>query len=434
MYITRPFKNLRIFILAVCVLSALNVFAQTDSALLVSAVTNGRDMVNWFLPKNTTIARDYPTACSYYGVCIFSEAIKDTSYLNTTATRYRALGPNFGGTGNVDSNVHGILPLELYRQTGDAAFRANGKRLADDEFSSAHLRSDTLSTYSRFWVDDMYMIGALQTQAYKNYIDTVRYCNNAARTLYRYIDSLQQPNGLFYHVNMPSLRATYYWGRGNGWAASAMTELLLIMPLNHPRRAYIFDAYVQQMQALVRSQDGAGLWHQLLDDTTTFKESSCTAMFVFALATGVQQGWLAADSFRVAAKQGWMALASCFSPDSGLRYVCTGLGASATRTVYTQHAQATGDSHGTAGFIWAATAMVRLLSSPSVRVIHNSFTRGTVPMRNIRTDTRLFNLQGRYIGNMENTGIMDGGSLVGRGIYIRGDAVSSLWLSGQARP
>ena len=103
-------------------------------------------------------------------------------------------------TGHVDRNVHGIVPCELYRQTRYSPFLTAGLRLANDEFSLAnpnHLRPDSLSTYSRFWVDDMYMIGSLQTQAFKS-TDSAKYVTNAARTLFRYIDSLQQMNGLLY--------------------------------------------------------------------------------------------------------------------------------------------------------------------------------------------------------------------------------------------
>lgn len=41
-----------------------------------------------------------------------------------------------------------------------------------------------------------------------------------------YLDELQRPNGLFYHApDVP-----YYWGRGNGWVAAGMAELLQCLP------------------------------------------------------------------------------------------------------------------------------------------------------------------------------------------------------------
>ena len=414
-------RSLGIFIIAitVCALFTGNISAQTDSAILASARKNGLEMSNWFLAQNPNMSTGYPQSCSFYGVCIFSEAIKDTSLVNAVDRRYRAYiaGGNTPAVGNVDMNVHGIVPFELYRQSNPkyAPFLTYGTRMADDEFSTAHLRPDSLSTYSRFWVDDMYMIGSLQTQAYKS-TNTARYINNAARTLFRYIDSLQQPNGLFYHC--PALGANWYWGRGNGWAASSMTELLLAIPAAHPLRAQIMSAYMQQMWALARCQDSSGMWHQLLDDKTTFIESSCTGMFVFALATGVDQGWLTADSFKVAAKKGWMALAGYFDPVNGLRNVCIGLSASSDRTVYTQHQQQTGDSHGTAGFIWAATAMARWLGKPLVQIGSDHPGCKLTESPKVGVDNRIFDCKGRIIhGDAKN--FRNKNSRITKGVYFR---------------
>jgi rhamnogalacturonyl hydrolase YesR len=246
------------------------------------------------------------------------------------------------------------------------------------------------------------MIASLQVNAYRNYVDSIRYLNNATRTLVRYIDSIQQPGGLFYHA--PCMGAHYYWGRGNGWAASAMTEALLAMPLTHPARAHIMTAYLRQMSALIKYQDQVGLWHQLVTDTTTYKETSCTGMFVYALATGVKQGWLVGDTFKLAAKRGWMALAPCLDTINGLRYVCTGFGATSDSLAYRTHAQATGDAHGTAGYIWAATAMVRMLT-PSTHTIDSKIPQRTLVQKNSRTDNRIFDLSGRYAGQASANGI-----------------------------
>ena len=77
------------------------------------------------------------------------------------------------------------------------------------------------------------MIGSLQTQAYKS-TDEAKYINNAARTQIAYIDSLQEKTdetrGLYYH-RLPN--SAFLWGRGNGWAAASMAELLLVLPDDH---------------------------------------------------------------------------------------------------------------------------------------------------------------------------------------------------------
>ena len=46
------------------------------------------------------------------------------------------------------------------------------------------------------WIDDMYMITIIQTQAYKVTGD-LKYLNRAAKEMVLYLDELQRPNGLF---------------------------------------------------------------------------------------------------------------------------------------------------------------------------------------------------------------------------------------------
>src|SRR5690606_24722192 len=121
--------------------------------------------------------------------------------------------------------------LELYIQTANKKYLTLGLPYADSQWN---LPTDSVLTeramqyfnqgYSwqtRLWIDDMYMITMVQSQAYrvtrdKNYID------RAAREMVLYLEQLQQPNGLFYHAP----KSPFFWGRGNGWMAAGMTELL----------------------------------------------------------------------------------------------------------------------------------------------------------------------------------------------------------------
>jgi rhamnogalacturonyl hydrolase YesR len=50
------------------------------------------------------------------------------------------------------------------------------------------------------WIDDMFMITAYR-RAYRATNDK-KYIERAAREMVVYLDSLQKPNGLFYHARM----------------------------------------------------------------------------------------------------------------------------------------------------------------------------------------------------------------------------------------
>jgi hypothetical protein len=177
---------------------------------------------------------------------------------------------------------------------------------------------------------------------------------------------------------------------------------------------------MSQIRALYKYQDTSGMWHQLIDNKTTFIESSCTGMFIFGLATGLDHGWIEGDTFKIAAKKGWSALASYFDTINGLKNVCIGLNATADSANYTKHTIQTGDSHGTAAFIWAATAMVRLLGKPNVRITEQPTNRissqhghyGHFP------DNSLYSLQGRVVGSAKSLHSRAMGGGLKNGVYI----------------
>lgn len=125
---------------------------------------------------------------------------------------------------HVDNNVFGAVPLELYMQTKDEKYLAMGMKYADTQWDAPATQELTeeekawadkgYSWQTRLWMDDMFMITAVQAQAYRVTQD-MKYITRAAREMVVYLDSLQLDNGLFYHA--PS--APYCWGRANGWMA-----------------------------------------------------------------------------------------------------------------------------------------------------------------------------------------------------------------------
>lgn len=297
----------------------------------------------------------YQKVCTYYGSLIFADATQDTLIRTQLQHGYEPFlkGKRKFHIGHVDYNVFGIWPFEIYRQTGDKKYLEIPKRLADDEYKSN--RADGLCDYTRFWVDDMYMVGSLQAQAYKSLKDTV-YLNRAATQLVAYCDKLQRPNGLFYHRE----DAPFYWGRGNGWAAVAMAEVLSILPADHKAYAPLMKAYQKMMTALIHFQGSDGMWHQLLDDPGSFAESSCSGMFLFALATGLKKGWLPWNEYAAKIQKGWDALAGYVNTKGKVREVCVGTNAKDNKKHYLKRPRRTGNFHGQAAVLWAATAMVHL--------------------------------------------------------------------------
>ncbi len=298
----------------------------------------------------------YAEVCVWYGALTFTQLTKDAGLsarlverLETLVSREEKLLPPID---HVDNSVFGVVPLELYRQTHAARWRSLGLTFADGQWDNPTL--DGLTNQTRYWIDDMFMITALQTEAFRA-TGEVRYLDRAAREMAAYLDRLQQPNGLFHH----SAESSFFWGRGNGWVAAGLTELLRDLPESHPLRPRIFAGYRKMMATLLECQGADGRWRQLVDHPEAWGETSCTGMFTFAMITGVRNGWLAAEQYGPAARRGWLALVRHLNAEGAIDEVCVGTGAKNDLQYYLDRPRAVGDPHGQAPVLWCASALLR---------------------------------------------------------------------------
>ena len=298
----------------------------------------------------------YPEVCAAFGALRFAGAAGDQTLEQKLIDRYpMILSPEesqrtISTNRHVDFHVFGALPLEIYLLNGDKRYLAFGIQMADDQWADP--LPDGTARESRYWVDDCFMIGALQIQAYRATHDP-KYADHAAVELAAYLDKLQQPNGLFFHADV----AHHYWGRGNGWFAVALAEVLSSLPPDHPKYARLMDGYRQMMAALKHYQSPSGLWRQLVDDQQAWDETSCTGMFTFALVLGVQHGWLDAREYGPVARRGWIGLCGYITADGTVREVCVGTNQKDDRQFYLDRPRVTGDLHGQAPILWCAWAL-----------------------------------------------------------------------------
>ena len=298
----------------------------------------------------------YPEDVTWYGALTFAELSGDKDLTARLISRFDALLANEPALVpqpvNVDSTIFASVPLEIYMQTKQQKYLNLGGELADKQWEDP--TPDGLSKQSRFWIDDMYMVTAVQVQAYRATADS-KYIDRAALEMTAYLDKLQQPNGLFYHApDVP-----FFWGRGNGWVAAGMAELLRSLPANHPQRTRIMKGYRIMMQSLLKFQGKDGMWRQLLDHPESWPESSCTAMFTFAMITGFKNGWLTDKNYARAARKGWLALVNKLTPEGDLQDVCEGTNKKNDINYYLNRGRNTGDLHGQAPLLWCASALLR---------------------------------------------------------------------------
>ncbi|AOS44225.1 Unsaturated rhamnogalacturonyl hydrolase YteR [Lacunisphaera limnophila] len=310
----------------------------------------------------------YPEICAWYGALTVAGLSGDTALRDRLYAKYDVLLTPEGAArvspdAHVDYRIFGVVPLEFQVQGRGDAWRAIGLTYADAQWGNPVI-ADGVSPEARWWIDDMYMLPILQVQAYRA-SRQAKYLDRAALTMAAYLDKLQQPNGLFLHA--PD--SPFYWGRGNGWVAAGMAELLRDLPADHPHHARILAGYRAMMAALLPVQGTDGLWKQLVDKPESWGETSATGMFTFALVTGVKSGWLNAKDYAPAARRAWLALVAHLDDDANLAEVCVGTDKARKTTksddlkvqydFYQARPRRSGDLHGQAPVLWTASALLR---------------------------------------------------------------------------
>ena len=202
------------------------------------------------------------------------------------------------------------------------------------------------------WSDDFFLgtIAAVRAGDPEGLAAAVRLVTTTAARL-------QQPDGLFHH----DADAPTAWGRGNGFGALGLSELLTVLPADHPEREAVLDIHRRHLAGMRSRQAPDGMWRQIVDVPGSYRETSVTAMTLTAMARGIRLGWLD-DAYRPAVDRAWRALLAHVADDGTLVDVCFGTGAGPTRRHYLDRPAVNGaDDRGGAMVLGAALEYYDLL-------------------------------------------------------------------------
>jgi unsaturated rhamnogalacturonyl hydrolase len=291
----------------------------------------------------------YAEACAAVGALRLAALLGDGGLVSRLKSKYAEQPENTAN--HVDANVCGILPLEIYIQTEENVFLKKGMELADGQWFDP--LPDGMTRQTRYWIDDIYMIASLQVQAF-NATGNGLYLDRAALEIAAYLDKLQEANGLFHHGE----KAPFFWGRGNGWVAAGLAELLAKLPPSNDYYEKIRVGYIRMMNALKDYQCDDGMWRQLVDREEAWEESSATAMFGYAICLGAKKGLIPEREFAAAYEKAWAALAGRVSSSGRLRDICAGTGQSAELDYYLARPRVIGDLHGQAALLWFCRSLL----------------------------------------------------------------------------
>lgn len=233
-------------------------------------------------------------------------------------------------------------------------------KLPDSTLGRDHPRALTI------WADDLYMSVPFLARMGKLTGDP-RYFDFAIRQVESFNRYLFDPStGLYYHCYYTDMavNGVAHWGRANGWLAVAQAMLIDNLPRNHPKRAELIGLLLRQIIGFSRYQDNAtGLWHQVLDKQDSYLETSVSAMFAYAVAKAVNEGWIHPRYLSIA-RDAWGGLLNKVTPEGELEDVCIGTNIEDDIRFYYTRPKETNDQHGLGPFLLAGSEILRAERAP----------------------------------------------------------------------
>lgn len=233
------------------------------------------------------------------------------------------------GEFNIDSINSGKMLQRLWQRHRDPRYRAAIGALAAQ--LSDHPRTSEGAFWHKqryphqLWLDGVYMgmpflagVGVAEGDDHE--------VEEAVREFTIARSHLRDPrSGLYYHAWDEARKQSwadpqtglsrYFWGRGLGWYAMALVDILDVIPPEKTELRKPLLAMIPELaESLVRHQDATGVWYQILDlpkEPGNYREASASAMFTYFLAKAVNRGYLPA-SYEPAARKAWAGLVDEF--------------------------------------------------------------------------------------------------------------------------
>ncbi len=224
-------------------------------------------------------------------------------------------------------------------------------------------------TDNSLWVDDMYM--GIPPIAYMGKLvekedpaAAKKYYDEAARQIDLFKKYLWIPEKqLFRHSWIESMtyHPSLFWGRANGWALITMSDVLDVLPADHPSRGAIMQSLLDHIHGFMPWQGGDGFFHQLLDKNDSYTETSITALYAYVVAHAVNEGWVDIQAYGPSAVAAWRAVATRINAQGEVEGTCVGTGVGYEPGFYYKRPTSVDAAHGYGPVILAGTEVLKML-------------------------------------------------------------------------
>jgi unsaturated rhamnogalacturonyl hydrolase len=222
---------------------------------------------------------------------------------------------------NIDHVTPALGMMTMYRLTGKDTYRKMVELFRSQ--LKTHPRTNEGGFWhkkiypNQMWLDGLYM-GEPFYAEYSAVFGEDNWNDIANQFVWMEKHSRDEKTGLLYHgwdeskqqrwADKTTGRSPHVWGRAMGWYAMALVDTLEHFPKDHPRRAELIAILNREAAAIEKYQDAkSGVWWDIIDlggKEKNYLESSASAMFVYAIARGVREGYLPERYMKVATR-GW---------------------------------------------------------------------------------------------------------------------------------
>jgi unsaturated rhamnogalacturonyl hydrolase len=274
----------------------------------------------------------------FWGDNVGFEGLLDTSELTGLGTYSGFVYGIFKGwlaresfRSEFDYNAPGVALLRVYQTTGDENLFSAAKRHGDylsgfrktdsgaymryenaafelppelpsdhtDAFAAEQLRSQVKDGGPCIFVDSMHVEGPFFAKMHQITGDEV-YRQLALQSITSQVDLLFDPTEeLFHHFWIEQTRSPnrVFWGRGNCWGLLGLVETLDHFPANDPGIKPLQGVLVRVVERMAQLQESNGGWHTVLDDPSSYVETSISAFMVAVLARSMMRSWIESSRY-----------------------------------------------------------------------------------------------------------------------------------------
>ena len=192
-----------------------------------------------------------------------------------------------------DPASNGEALLFAFVHTGEEYLKKASDSMLDYLLTKAPKTSDGIlyhiTNESQIWIDAMYMappflaVAGAFDEAIKQVEGFRKYLWNADKKMFSHI----------WDEGKKTFGRKDFWGVGNGWAAAGMTRVVKALPDEHRESRNIITSYIKDvLDGCLVYQREDGLFHNVVDDSSSFVETNLAQMLAYTIFRGAKSGWL----------------------------------------------------------------------------------------------------------------------------------------------